>query len=245
MRRGAELVDLGGRKRRAVLARLVLAGGDVVSVDRLVEAVWGEQAPAAVRGALHSLISRLRHDLDVDGGRGVRDSVLVSRPNGYAFGAAPDVVDAWRFERLMARALTATPVEAVALLREGLALWRGPAYGDVAAEPWAEAGARRLDELREVAKEKLAETRLAMGESAVVVPDLEALVEAEPLREERWWLLALGLYRSGRQADALGALRRARFVLDEELGVDPGPALQALERDVLAQAAHLDVAPPS
>jgi predicted ATPase/DNA-binding SARP family transcriptional activator/transcriptional regulator with XRE-family HTH domain len=242
--RDGEPVDLGGRKRRAVLACLILAGGDVVPVDRLVEAVWGERAPAAARGALHSLVSRLRAELDGDGRRGEPGSVLVSRPGAYAFRAAPDVVDAWRFERLVARASTAAQVDA-ALLVEGLALWRGPAYGDLAAEPWARAGARRLDELREVAKERLAEARLAMGETAVVVPDLEALVEAEPLREERWRLLALGLYRSGRQADALGALRRARSVLSDELGVDPGPALQVLEGDVLAQAAHLDVAPPS
>ena len=132
------------------------------------------------------------------------------------------------------------PAEAARVLDDALRLWRGPAYAEYAGEPWADAEVARLSELRAVARERLLEARLQLGDAALLVGELEALVAEDPLREERWRLLVLALYRAQRQADALAALRRARELLAEELGVDPGPALRALEADVLAQSPTLD-----
>ena len=116
----------------------------------------------------------------------------------------------------------------------------GPAFADHIGQPWADAESARLAGLRDVAREQRLEARLGAGESAVLVPEIEALVAEDPLREERWRLLVLALYRAHRQADALAALRRARSTLSDELGVDPGPALRALEAEVLAQSPTLD-----
>ena len=128
------------------------------------------------------------------------------------------------------------PGRRVPALDDALRLWRGPPYAEYVGEPWVEAEAVRLTELRAVARERLLEARLQLGDAAVLVGELEALVAEDPLREERWRLLVLALYRAQRQADALAALRRARETLAEELGVDPGPALRALEAEVLAQS---------
>ena len=134
---------------------------------------------------------------------------------------------------------TTSPAEAAAALHEALALWRGPALAEYADEPWAAAEIARLTELRSVGRERLLAARLDLGEAALVAAELEGMVAEEPLREERWRLLALGLYRAHRQADALAALRRARETLADELGVDPGPALRELEAQVLAQSPEL------
>jgi hypothetical protein len=132
------------------------------------------------------------------------------------------------------------PADAARVLDDALRLWRGPAYAEYAGEPWAEAEVTRLSELRAVARERLLAARLQLGDAALLVGELEALVAEDPLREERWRLLVLALYRAQRQADALAALRRAREMLADELGVDPGPALRALEAEVLAQSPALD-----
>ena len=153
---------------------------------------------------------------------------------------APDAVDAWAFEAAVESAAGQAPGDAVCTLETALRMWRGPAYVDYAGEAWAEAEVARLTELRGVARERLLGTRLELGEAQLVIGDLEALVKEDPLREERWRLLTLALYRSHRQAAALEALRRARTVLADELGVDPGPALRALEAEVLAQSPDLD-----
>ena len=167
--------------------------------------------------------------------------MIVSEGSGYAVRLPRDAVDAWRFEALLQQAGgAADPDQAVALLDEALSLWRGPALCDYADEQWAEAEVARLADLRDVAREQRLAARLARGEAALLVPELEALVAESSLREERWRLLALALYRSHRQADALDALRRARTMLADELGVDPGPALRALEAEVLAQSPTLD-----
>ncbi|GAA4248907.1 hypothetical protein GCM10022255_030820 [Dactylosporangium darangshiense] len=233
--RDDEPLDLGGRRQRAVLALLVLARGETVSADRLIDAVWGDQPPPAAVAALQSYVSHLRRRLEPDRGARTRGTVIASRGAGYAVLLEPDAVDAWRFEA-MVREPGADPV---ARLSAALALWRGPAYAEYAAEPWSQAEATRLNELREVARDQLAAARLARGEAAVLVPELETLVAAAPLREERWRLLVLALYRAHRQGDALAALRRARRLLADELGVEPGPALRALESEVLAQASTL------
>ena len=239
---GGVPLDLGGPRQRAVLVVLVLARGEVVSFERLAEAVWRDGPPADPAGALQAYVSHLRRRLQPGSAARTRSAVIVSQGRGYAVRLPPDAVDVWRFEGLLAEAAAATDAAAVVtLLTDALGLWRGPALADWADEPWAEAEIARLTGLREVARERLLAARLELGEAAMLVPDLEAMVAEEPLREERWRLLALALYRAHRQADALHALRRARTTLAEELGVDPGPALRELERQVLDQSPALTV----
>ncbi|HVC73836.1 MAG TPA: BTAD domain-containing putative transcriptional regulator, partial [Mycobacteriales bacterium] len=194
-------------------------------------------------------MSHLRRRLQPDGAPRSRRGIITSAGSGYAVRLPPDAVDAWWFEQLVRDAATASaagePQRAADLLTEALALWRGPALSDYAGEPWAEAEIARLTELRAFARERLLAARLDCGEAALLAPELEALVVDEPLREERWRLLVLALYRAHRQADALAALRRARNLLSAELGIDPGPALRALEAEVLAQSPALATpAPP-
>lgn len=235
-------LDLGGRRQRAVLAVLLLARGDVVPAERLVDAVWGDGASDRSVGALQAYVSHLRRSLQPHTPARARSSVIVREGPGYAVRQPPESVDAWRFEELLARAeQTSNPHERAAVLTEALGLWRGPFLVEYADEPWAEAEVARLTELRSVARERLLAARLDVGEPGLLVPELEAMVAEEPLREERWRLLVVALYRAQRQADALRELRRARTRLAEELGVDPGPALRQLEAEVLAQSPSLDV----
>lgn len=239
-RRGVE-VSLGGRRQRAVLAVLVLARGEAVPAERLVDCLWGEDAPADPAGVLQSYVSHLRRRLEPEAGARSRRSVIVSVGAGYALRLGADAVDCWRFEQAVRSATGLPPADAVPVLDEALHLWRGPAYVEYADEPWAEAEISRLTGLRAVAIETLLAARLDLGDSALIVPELEALVAQDPLREERWRLLVLALYRAQRQADALAALRRARDTLAETLGVDPGPELRSLEREVLTQSPTLEV----
>ena len=229
-------LDLGGRRQRAVLARLVVARGDVVPAESLADAVWGEQPPRDVPGALQSYVSHLRRGLHPGLPARARSEVIVRQGPGYALHLPDADVDAWCFEDLLRRAEEQRrPEDTVSLLAEALALWRGPALVEYADDPWAQAEIARLAELRTLGRERLLAARLEVEDPGLLVPDLEGLVAEDPLREERWRLLALTLYRAHRQADALAALRRARDVLAEELGVDPGPALRQLESEVLAQ----------
>ncbi|WP_307679894.1 BTAD domain-containing putative transcriptional regulator [Streptomyces sp. V4I2] len=243
---GSDVLGLGGRQQRAVLALLLVAHGDVVPADRLVDALWDSQTVQNPVGALHAYVSHLRRQLEPGRIARSRGTVIVSEGSGYALRVDRDAVDAWRFDRLVHHAgAMDEPAGVVRVLSEALALWRGPAFVEYAAKPWAEAEANRLTALRAVARERLLEARLDCGESAVLVPEIEALVSEEPLREERWRLLVLALYRAHRQGEALAALRRARAVLADELGVDPGPALRQLETDVLAQSPALQAPSPA
>ncbi|MGB8650611.1 MAG: BTAD domain-containing putative transcriptional regulator, partial [Mycobacteriales bacterium] len=237
---GGAPVDLGGRRQRAVLAQLLIARSEVVPADKIADGVWGEDLPGNVSGALQSYVSHLRRRLEPSATARARAGVIVSEGPGYAIRLPKEAVDAWEFEDLVTQA-AADPAVAADLLSRALNLWNGPALLDYADEPWAAAEIARLTELKNVAREQLLEARLRSGQAAMCVPDLESLVAEEPLREERWRLLVLALYRSGRQADALAALRRAKETLAEELGVDPGPALRQLEREVLDQSPTLDV----
>jgi DNA-binding SARP family transcriptional activator len=239
------VVDLGGRRQRAVLAGLAMQRDQVVTADHLVECVWGDHPPVNANGALQAYVSHLRRRLEPDATARQRDSVIARAGPGYVLRMPPDAVDAWAFERAVEEAAGLAPADAACTLDSALRLWRGPAYGDYAGEAWAEAEVARLTELRAVARERLLRTRLELGEAQLVIGDLEALVKEDPLREERWRLLALALYRAHRQAAALAALRRARDVLAEELGVDPGPALRSLEAEVLAQSPDLDLKTPT
>ena len=231
VRDGRELA-LGGPRRRAVLALLLVAGGRVVPAERLAEELWGESPPPGAAGTLRSHLSRLRTLM-------APDAAVVARGGGYALAAGPDQLDAARFERLAGAGREALEhgeaAAAAGRFREALGLWRGTALADVAdVEPLAREGAR-LEELRLVAVEGRIEADVELGLAAEAVGELEALVAENRLRERLWRLLVLALYRCGRQADALAAYRRARTVLAEELGIEPGEELRALEQAVLRQ----------
>ncbi|GAB3818568.1 AfsR/SARP family transcriptional regulator [Micromonospora zhanjiangensis] len=231
-------IDLKGPKHRAVLARLVVARGRVVPVNHLVDDLWRDPPPGAV-GAVRTFVAALRRA--VEPGRPPREParLLVTEGPGYALRAAPDAVDAWRFEDAVA-ATGPSPDTIIERLDRALGWWRGPAYAGFDDEPWARVERSRLEQLRLNAIEQRAEALLTVGRAADVVPDLDAHVAEHPWREEAWRLLALALYRAGRQGDALAVLRRARGLLLEQLGVDPGPRLRLLETDILRQVDRID-----
>ncbi|GAA1299610.1 AfsR/SARP family transcriptional regulator [Streptomyces javensis] len=232
-------IALKGPRHRAVLARLIVARRRVVPVSGLIEDLWTEPPPGAV-GAVRTFVAALRRALEPQRPPRTPARLLVTEGPGYALRADPDAVDAWRFEQDVSAAATLPPDGALPRLEEALSRWRGPAYAEFADEGWARGERSRLAELRLHAVERQAEARLALGRAAEAVPDLEAHLAEHPWREGAWRALALALYRTGRQGDALAVLRRARALLVEQLGVDPGPELRRLETDILGQAPHLD-----
>ena len=236
--------DVGGPRQRCVLARLIAAHGQVVSADRLIEDLYADEAPPKALAAVQSYISHLRRALEP--GRAARSpaGVLVTSPPGYAVRLGREAVDAWSFEDEVHQAAGLDDPAAVhARLSSALASWHGTAFQEFGGLPWADLEATRLEELRLMATERLADAALRLGRAAQAVAGLNRLTTEHPLREEAWRLLALALYQSGRQGDALAALRRARARLAADLGVDPGSALRDLENDILAQAPHLSVPP--
>ncbi|MET7335672.1 BTAD domain-containing putative transcriptional regulator [Nonomuraea sp. NPDC005650] len=231
-----ETVHLGGPRQRGVLALLVAARGQVVPVDRMIEDLWRGEPPARALMSLQAYVSNLRRLLEPGRPPRTPARLLVSASPGYALRLPPESVDAWRFEDLLGQARTDTDLRAAqARLAEALGLWQGPAFAEVADEPWAAAETARLNELRLVATELHVAASLRIGDPVPVVPEAERLTRDEPLREEGWRLHALALWSSGRQADALATLRRARGIFAEELGLDPGPDLAALEEAILTQ----------
>jgi DNA-binding SARP family transcriptional activator len=233
-------VNVGGPRQRCVLARLIAAHGEVVPAGRLVEDLYAGDAPPRAHAAVQSYVSRLRRALEPGRAAWARAGILVASPPGYAVRLGDGTVDAWSFEEEVRQAAGLDDPAAVhARLSAALARWHGGAFEEFGGLPWADLEASRLEELRLAAMEARADTALRLGRAAQTVADLERLTAQHPLREEAWRLLALALYQSGRQGDALGALRRVREMLAEELGVDPGPALRDLERDILAQEPHL------
>lgn len=236
--------QLGGPRQRSVLARLAVAGGHVVSTDRVIDDLWEGEPPPKALASLQVHVSHLRRALEPDRRSRTAASVLVSRPPGYALRLPREAVDAWRFEDLLGLAQTTTdPAEQRRLLDEALACWSGPAFAEVADSSWAAPEVARLDELRLVAREARAETDLELGRASAAVPELERLLHDHPARERAVRLLALALYRGGRQGDALAALRRARDHLADELGVDPGRELRELEAALLDHDPSLDASP--
>ncbi|MGB2568716.1 BTAD domain-containing putative transcriptional regulator [Micromonospora citrea] len=227
-----EPVTVPGAKVRALLADLVAHRNQVVSADRLIDDLWGDDPPANAAGALQVRVSQLRKALD-DAEPGARN-LVESRPPGYVL--RTDSVDADRFTALAAADDTAS-------LTEALRLWRGEPYADVADAPWARAEAERLAEARLVVREKLAEARLARGEHALVVAELAELVARHPLRESLRALHLRALYAAGRQSEALDSYAELRTRLADELGLDPGPELVALHRRILAQDGTLSPPP--
>jgi DNA-binding SARP family transcriptional activator len=227
-------VPLGGAKQRAVLALLVLQANEVVPVDQLIDALWGESPPDSAANMLHGYVSHLRKLLEPGHRRGEHE-LLVSRPPGYVLLIPPEQIDAYRFFELAARARDAGgDAEAVArLLREALALWRGPALADLMYETFAVRESTRLEEARLAALEDRIDADLELGRHAPLVAELQALVAEHPLHERFRAQLMTALYRCGRQAEALETYRNARAQLRDELGVEPGPALREVERAVL------------
>ena len=255
----AEL-DLGTRKQRAIVAALTLSGGRPVSFDALVDLLWGDDPPAGLPGTLHVYIAGLRRILEPERAPRAPASILVTVGGGYALRVAGDDVDATRFEqavtlvhrRIGTGRLTDRPglsasdlAEASAQLDEALGLWRGEPYADLDDPVSVVAERARLEELRSVALEDRAVIGLARGEHARVAGELEALTAAYPLRERLWGLRALALARSGRQADALEALRSLRTVLDDELGLDASAEIRDLETALLNQAPELSWSAPA
>ncbi len=232
-------IELRGPRYREVLARLILARRRVVPVGLLVEDLWDEPPTNAV-GAVRTFVAGLRRALEPDRAPRTPPRLLVTEGLGYALRAEPDAVDAWRFDEVLRSATTLPAGQAFSLLTEALSWWQGPAYTDFADAGWAQAERARLTEQRLLAVERRAEAQLTLGAAAAAVPDLDAHVAEHPWREDAWGLLATALYRSGRQADALAVLARARRMLADDLGIDPGPALRRLEHDLLRQAEHLD-----
>ncbi|MDX2647135.1 BTAD domain-containing putative transcriptional regulator [Streptomyces sp. PA03-1a] len=235
---------LKGPRHREVLARLVVARRRVVPVTRLVADLWDEP-PAGAVGAVQTFVGALRRELEPERPPRAPARLLVTAGTGYALRADPDSVDAWRFEAAVDAAAALPPAAALTRLEEALDLWRGPSYGEYADREWARGERSRLAELRLRAVERRAEARLELGLAAEAVPDLDAHLIAHPWREDAWRLLALALYRSGRQGDALAVLRRARAMLARGLGLDPGAALRRLEADMLAQDPRLDPPAPA
>lgn len=235
---GAGPVALKGPRQRAVLARLLIAHGRVVPVDRLIGDLW-EVPPDGAVGAIRTFVSDLRRALEPDRAPRAPARLLITTPPGYLLRAPAGSVDAGLFEAAVSGSAGMPPGRALTSLDEALARWRGPAYAEFADASWARAEIDRLNELRMLAVERRAAALLALGRSAEAAPDLQAHAVEHPLREDAWHLLATALYRSGRQGDALAALRQVRRALVDELGVDPGPRLRRLEADILAQAPHL------
>ncbi|WP_067489959.1 AfsR/SARP family transcriptional regulator [Actinomadura hibisca] len=242
------VLDLGVRKQRALTAMLAAEPGRVVSLDRLVEELWSGEPPAGATRTLQAYVAHLRRVLEPDRAPRTPPRVLLTREPGYLLAVAPGRVDLERFAAGAAEGRQALARgahrEAVGALDRTLALWRGEPLGEFADQEFARPLVARLAELRAVALEDLFEARLAVDEAAVTVPGLESLVAEHPYRERAWRLLVLALYRAGRQADAVGALRRVRERLSGELGLEPGPELRELESAVFAQDPGLGVPPP-
>lgn len=227
---------IGAPKVRALLAVLLLHRGEVVSTDRLIDALWGARASPTAARTLQVYVSNLRKALG--------DGLLVTQGRGYLLHIEPGQLDVDRFEALVAQGRVALEhgdaLTAASVLREALGVWRGPALADFAYESFALAEIARLEEARLAALEDRIDADLASGEHARLVGELEALVREHPLRDRLRGQLMVALYRSGRQADALQAYQGARRELLDELGLEPGRALQDLERAILAQDPALD-----
>ncbi len=229
-RRAGRSLPLGGRRQQALLAHLLLAAGRSVPADRLIDELWAGEPPDGAAATIRSYVSRLRATLG-------DDAPIRARSGGYAIDAPPDATDAARFERLArdGRGALAHGDAHGALqhLRGALDLWHGPALAGVADDGGLRAAADRLEELRLTAEEDRIEAALALGEAAGLVAELERLLADHPYRERLWRHLMLALYRAERQADALAAYRRAWALFRDDLGLEPGEELRALEAAIV------------
>ena len=228
-------IPLGGLRQRTLLVLLLLRANESVSRDRLIDDLWGTEPPATAANALAALVARLRRALPTD--------LLLTTPAGYELNVEPEALDLHRFERLVEEGGSALdagePNRAAELLRSALSLWRGPALADFTYDAFAQPAIVRLEELRLAALESRIDADLALGRHADLVGELQSLVLEHPLREQLRGQLMLVLYRCGRQAEALETYREGRRVFVEELGIEPGPALQELEGAILRQDPEL------
>jgi DNA-binding SARP family transcriptional activator len=224
---GDRSLSLGGGRQRALLALLLTRPNEVVSTDHLVDELWGAHPPKRAMNTIQYYVSKLRKTLGPDR--------IVTRPPGYLIRVGLEELDLERFERLVAEGSAES-------LQEALALWRGPALADLAYESFVQEETARLEELRLTAQERRIDADLERGRSADLVGELEQLTAQHPLRERVRGQLMLALYRSGRQAEALAVYQAGRSALVEELGIEPAPALQELERAILRQDPSLDLA---
>lgn len=227
---------LRGAKPRGLLALLLLAPQTLAAPERLVDDLWAGDPPASATNTLQTYVHHIRRAIGVD--------ALVTRPGGYLLAVDPESIDARRFERIVRSVADNTAIEprrAASDLREALALWRGEALVEFADAPWAQAGIAKLAGLQLWAIEARIEAHLTLGGHTALIPELESLVRAYPLRERFWRQLMLALYRSGRQAEALRAYRQLHTILDEELGIRPSTELVQMERAVLLQEPTLDL----
>jgi DNA-binding SARP family transcriptional activator/RecA/RadA recombinase len=234
---------LGRPKQRAVLAILLLDAGRVVSLDRLVEEVWGPHSPPQALASVQAYVSHLRRLLEPQRAPGVPATVIVNQAPGYRIVVDPDDLDATRFETLAQKGYDllqqGEAPRAAETLEAALALWRGPVLADFADASFVQAERARLEDLRLTAVEARLSADLTIGRHTRIVAELEQLTAEHPFRERLQGLRMAALYRCGRQAEALQSYQHFRVQLRDELGLDPGQALRDLERDILRQAPHL------
>jgi class 3 adenylate cyclase/DNA-binding winged helix-turn-helix (wHTH) protein len=235
--RAGRLVHLAGGRQGSLLAALLIHANEVLDNDRLIEAVWAGKPPQTARAALQGYVAQLRRLLPAE-------RLETRAGTGYVLVVEQGELDSHRFERLVDDARTSEPLQAAAMLRAALSLWRGPALLGFRAEAFALGEVARLDELRITAIEQRVDADLALGRDDELVSELERLIAEHPLRERLTAQLMVALYHSGRQADALSAYRNLRRALVEELGIEPGPSLRALERQILTQDEDLQRPPP-
>ncbi|HET7128884.1 MAG TPA: AfsR/SARP family transcriptional regulator [Gaiellaceae bacterium] len=218
-------IRLGGPRQRATLALLLLHANRVVSIERLADDLYAGRPPVTAVTQVQRQVSDLRKVLGA--------SAIETRPPGYVLHVDEERFDLARFERLTSAAERESGAEALGMLREALALWRGPPLADLEYEPFTRPAVNRLEELRLATLEARIELDLELGRPAQLVAELEAIIAEHPLRERPRALQMRALYRAGRQADALSAYRDARRTLVEELGIEPSPELKRLERSIL------------
>jgi WD40 repeat protein/DNA-binding SARP family transcriptional activator len=237
-------VALSGSKQRALLALLLLHPNETLSRDRLIDELWGEHPPDTATKTVQVHVSRLRKTLGAAAGNGA-NGLVVTRDHGYELTLAEEQLDARQFERLLAEGSeelrAGRPELAVPALKRALSLWRGPAFADLAYEPFVQREIARLEDLRIDALEQLIDAKLALGRHTEVIGQLETLIGEHPYRERLHAQLMLALYRSERQADALQAYQNARRTLVGELGIEPGERLRALEQGILNQDPQLEL----
>ena len=241
---GERRLSLGGARQRSLLAMLLLNVGEVVSRDRLIDSLWDEARREEGTKALSVAVSRLRKVLEPERPSGQDATLLVTRAPGYALVIDPEQIDLKRFERFVSAAQRTQPSAAAALLREALALWRGPPLADFAYESFAQPEIARLEEARMGALEQRIDADLALGRHPQVVGELERLVAEHPRRERLRGQLMLALYRSGRQAESLEAYRAGRELLVDQLGIEPGRELRELHEAILRQDSELEPGTP-
>jgi len=226
-------LPLGGKLSRALLATLLLHAREVRTADQLIDDVWGEHAPSTARTSLQNRVANLRRVLPRD--------LLETTRNGYVLVIDEDIVDASRFERLLARAHGASGFEKVRLLEQAMGLWRGSPLADLRYEDFAQSDIRRLEELRVNALEKFLAAKLELGACEAVIPELRRLLDAYPHREQLRMKLMVALHRSGRSVEALSTYVDWHRTLGDSWGIEPGDAIRRLCDDIRRHAPELVV----